>query len=477
MAKKKSITKPKSSPKPKSQIKSLPDWLTNTRMHLIVLFLLSFLLYANTFGHDYAQDDAIVITENMFTKEGLNGISGIFSKDTFFGFFKVEGKDKLVSGGRYRPFTLLLFAIEYQFFGENPMIGHVMNALYYGLTVLVLYLVLLYLFNHQLPANRNQAYVVALLSSLLFATHPIHTEAVANIKGRDEIFALLGSLSALLLCLKAYREKKGVLWLIGAGVCLLIGLLSKENTITFLAVIPFAFYFFTKASIKKILISMLPIIGATVLFMIIRTSILGLDFGAPSRELMNNPFLKLVNGTYVDFTAGEKLATIFFTLGKYLLLLFFPHPLSHDYYPRQIDVMTFGNGMVILSLLVYIALGVYALLGIKKKDPISFAIIYFLATLSIVSNIVFPVGTNMSERFLFMPSVGFCMAIGVLAFRLCNKGTSFQLLPVYLIVAISLFFSVKTITRNFIWKNNYTLFTNDVKTSSESAKLRNAVGG
>ena len=85
---------------------------TNTRLHLLIISIASFLLYANTFAHEYAQDDAIVITDNMYTQDGIKGIPGLLNKDTFFGFFKVEGKAALVAGGRYRPFSLITFAIE-----------------------------------------------------------------------------------------------------------------------------------------------------------------------------------------------------------------------------------------------------------------------------------------------------------------------------------------------------------------------------
>ena len=76
------------------------------------------------------------------------------------------------------------------------------------------------------------------------------------------------------------------------------------------------------------------------------------------------------------------------------MLLFVPHPLTHDYYPRAVEVMTWGDWRVILAFLVHVALLVYALRGLLKKDWLSFGILFYLITLSIVSNIVFPVGTQ-----------------------------------------------------------------------------------
>ena len=161
----------------------------NSRLHSLLIMLLAFILYANTLGHDYTQDDAIVIYDNMFTQQGVQGIPGILQYDTFYGFFKTEGKSKLVSGGRYRPFTLIMFAIEWQIFERNPMIGHLVNIILYGLLGICIYFFLIRLFKS--PPKDIEPALLALITALLYIAHPIHTEAVANIKGRDEIMSML----------------------------------------------------------------------------------------------------------------------------------------------------------------------------------------------------------------------------------------------------------------------------------------------
>lgn len=474
----------KGSPKRKAKVylKAQPKWWAEKKLHLLLIFSLGFLLYVNTLGHQYTQDDAIVITDNMFTTQGFSGIGGILQYDTFYGFFKEEGKANLVAGGRYRPFSLLTFAIEYAIFGQNPLISHLLNALLFGGTCVLLYLVLFLAF----PPKKygTQAYWIALISALIFAAHPLHTEAVANIKGRDEILSLLGSLGALWLALKAFQQKQFALHFAGAGV-LFLALLSKENAITFVAIIPLTLYFFNNTKINDLFKATLPYLGAAVLFMVIRSSILGLSLGSPGTELMNNPFLELENGRYVAIAQGEQFATVFYTLGKYIQLLFLPHPLTHDYYPRHIELMQFSNPKVLLSFAIYLGLLVFSIRGLLKKDPLAYAILFYLVTLSIVSNLFFPIGTNMAERLLFMPSVGFCLAIAILLYRLAillNKKKALsdfkQLQPVLIIALIFIVgLSAKTFLRNKAWKDNYTLFTTDIQTSKNSAKLRNAVGG
>ncbi len=435
-----------------------------------ILPALGFLLYANTLGHDYTQDDAIVIYDNMYTTQGLAGIPGLLSKDTFHGFFKEEGKAKLVSGGRYRPLTPVMFAIEYQLFGKNPFIGHLINALLYGLLGWLVFLLLSEIFSFRTDFKTHFQFV-ALAAAVLFLVHPIHTEAVANIKGRDEIVSMLGAIGATLLVLKEAANKgKYALW---AFLVFFLALMSKENAITFLAVLPLILVYFYNTSWGKALQLTLPLFGGALLFILIRTAVLGFDLGGTPMELMNNPFLKLNGEVYVPFTAGEKMATIIYTLGKYLLLLVFPHPLTHDYYPRHIDIMHFSDGPVIISLFSYLALIGLAVYGYKKDRVLSFGILYFLITLSIVSNIVFPIGTNMSERFLFMPSLGFCLLVPYLIYKLSGSGKTAMMA----IGLISLAFAAKTFTRNQVWVNDFTLFTTDVKTSKNSAKVLNAAGG
>lgn len=496
--KKKGSTTPKAATN-KTKQRILPDFFHHTPLMCGLIMLFSFILYSNTIQHDYTQDDALVIYDNMYTTQGLAGIPGILKYDTFKGFFKVEGKEKLVAGGRYRPLSLILFAIEWQLFKTakkdsnghisrdldgniiyegNTVIYHIGNILFYGLTGIVLYLLLLRLFK---SADPTAAAFMAVATTFLFMAHPIHTEAVANIKGRDEILTLLGSLAAVYYSIRGYQENNPLMG-IGAAVLFFLALLAKENAITFVAIVPLVYYFFTKADLRTIVTRSLPFLGVAIVFLFVRAAVLGWDFGEPSGELMNNPFLKLENGQWVFMGFMEKMAVIIYSLGKYILLLFFPHPLTHDYYPRVIDLMSWGDWQVILAFLVHVGLLAYAIRGLFKKDLMSFGILFYLITLSIVSNIVFPVGTNMSERFVFMPSVGFCFVIALLAYRWVLGGEKrvknvAQFYPVFAALGIVLIlFTYKTYDRNKAWKDNFTLFTNDIQYSPNSAKLRNSVG-
>ena len=440
------------------------------KWQLLAIFLLGFAIYANTLTHDYTQDDAIVIYDNMFTTEGISGIPGILTNDTFYGFFKEEGKKNLVTGGRYRPITQIMFAVEWQLFGKAPWVGHLINILLYCLLGVVLYKLLLLMFSEGHKISDNLRWFVFIIC-VIYIAHPVHTEAVANIKGRDEILTMLGAIVAMYASFKYYYSKN-IKWQIFAAASFFVALMSKENAITFLAVVPLAYMLFKKETLGKILKLLAPFALSSLLFLVIRFAILGADFGSQSMELMNNPFLKIDGNQWVAFSGGEKWATIITTLGMYIGLLAFPYSLCHDYYPRAIEVMQIGDLPAILSMLLYLVMAGLAFFLYKKDKYISFGIMFFIITLSIVSNIVFPIGTLMSERFLFMPSLGFAIIVGRLLSHYVNKKLALGLVGI-----IILAYSIRTITRNMVWKNDFTLFTTDVKNQPNSAKLLNAAGG
>jgi len=463
---------------------------------LIVLTVFAFILYGNTLGNDYALDDAIVVTSNQFTQKGTDGIPDIFKYDTFVGFWlssyqgktaeQIQEEKKLVAGGRYRPLSLASFALEVEFFGKNikdangniiykgnPGVSHFINILLYLFTAFLLYIILFRLF--PIGENTKWYFSFPFIAAVLFLAHPIHTEAVANIKGRDEIMTLLGSLSALWFTLK-YLDKKKFYFLVLSSISLFLGLLSKENAITFLAIIPITVYYFTKNKLSENLKANIPLLLAAGIFLLIRGKILGFGGGEKeiAQEIMNNPF--------IHATGAEKIATIFFTLWMYIRLLVFPHPLTYDYYPNQIEIIGWSNPGAFLPLLFYLAIGIFAVYGmIKKKDMFSYSIWFYLLPLSVVSNLFFPVGTFMNERFVFISSIGFCLILGWLIFKyipkLIKDSSTAQYFMGFVMIVILGLYSVKTISRNNAWENDLMLFTTDVQTSTNSAKSNCSAGG
>jgi hypothetical protein len=88
-----------------------------TQLGLIVL--ISLILNINTFTNQYALDDEIIILQNLNVQSGVNGINKILTTDAFQGYLDMAGAQSPVSGGRFRPLSIITFAIEQSLFGET----------------------------------------------------------------------------------------------------------------------------------------------------------------------------------------------------------------------------------------------------------------------------------------------------------------------------------------------------------------------
>ena len=430
------------------------------RYRYAVLGIFTFLLYAQTIGFNYTLDDAIVIYDNEFTQQGIGGIADIFSYDTFRGFFKVEGKDQLVAGGRYRPLTLAFFAIEYQLVGANPWLGHLINVLLYSLFCIIL----LQFVEKYVSRNGSQKWL-GFFMVILFAAHPIHSEVVANIKGRDEI---LSALFGLLALRSLFSRKHGlaVLWMT-------LAMFSKEMAATWVAVAVLYVWLMDKKSITVALTSSWPLWLGFAIYMIARFAVLGWSgSNEPIMEMMNNPFVKLEGNEYVLFTAAERFASIFYALGKYIYLLVIPYPLTHDYYPRSIPITSLSNAWVLLSIGAHVMMLAGILLWRKKWPIASWLVGFYLVSLVLISNILFPIGTHMGERFVFMASIPFVLGWVWKTDHFLPKKIARALWIIFLLL-----YTGMTLNRLPVWKNDYTLFTHDVHRSPNSAKVLNAAGG
>ncbi|MEI6409225.1 MAG: hypothetical protein WCR52_07575, partial [Bacteroidota bacterium] len=443
--------------------------IENPRLISIGLFLAAFALYANTLGHGFVLDDEVVLSRNHFVQQGISGIPDIFGHDSFAGYEQIAGRENLLSGGRYRPLSLAFFALLWQVFGNNALVFHLFSVLLFaGAGVLVYRLTVLLL------KENTQGKLAGLLTALLFAAHPIHTEVVANIKSCDEQLALILGLGALYLLFKSFDSNdKRSAW---ASVGLFFAAcFAKENALILAVVAPFALWIFRQTSMGKAFkfsgLWWLPVL----VFIGIRGSVLGWQFaGQAMQDPMNNPFLQFNGHQWVACAPGMKIATIVYTLGRYLLLMLWPMPLTHDYYPFQIALQQPGNVAVLLSAFVLTFLLVFAVWNAQKRGVVGFGLLFFAAALGMTANIVFPVGTLMAERFLFLPSFGFCLALAAGALQIAGQQRSNLVLAVFAI--ISLGFAFLTIQRNSAWKSNETLFKTDITHAPNSAKLRNSLG-
>ncbi len=448
--KKKEILHQKGKPKKSTNIpKSKGQYISE-----IFIFIFAFILYGNTISHDYALDDDIITRKNSFVQEGIKGIPAIFSKGFLYGFNRANDQS-------YRPVVLANMALEKSMFGNNPHVHHFFNVFFYALTGVFLFLLLKRML-------RSYPAYIPLLIVLLFLAHPIHTEVVANIKSRDEILGLLLGIACLIYLFK-FVDSQNKKHLIISISLYFVTLLTKENFITFVLIIPIILYFFTEMKLKKITFISISFAGIFLIYMILRASILDSVTFNEKMDIINNGLMAAKN-------SSDQLATNFYILGKYIYLLFYPHPLSYDYSFNQIKIISWSDIKAFGSLIIYIVLAIIAVIGLKKKNIFSFGIIFFIVSMSVVSNLFIKIGSTLGERFLYTPSFAFCIMLILLISHILKLLKSKNTKYIYYLTGIILiFYSIKTISRNAAWENNFTLFSTDILTVPNSARANQSL--
>ncbi len=453
-------------PKPAAQNKNIVEKPAATASRfsasaqlIFILGIVACLIYANTVKNGFVYDDIAVIKNNTIVSKGISAIPEILSTPYRRGFY-------ITANDFYRPLSLVMFATEYQFFGKEPMIYHLVNILLFAGCVIILFLFLDKLFSRKKTG-------VAFIAALLFAVHPIHTEVVANIKSRDELLCFFFAFLSLNVFVKYMQTGKATQLLLGS-FCFLLALLSKETVITFLAVIPFIFFFYRNENKKYSAYISAGAVIAAILFLFVRHSVLSAYDAdhALGVRFIDNALAR------PDLSFGSRIATAVLILGYYIKLLIVPYPLISDYCFNAIPFTTFADPMVLLSLAVYVFLIVFSIKRFIKdqKDPYAFGIIFFLATLALFSNIPFLIGATMGERFLFFPSVGFCVVVGIVIEKfIARQPGSLEMLKnkmvLGVVIAVSAIFALLTINRNGDWVDNYTLFKTDAEKSPNNSKI------
>lgn len=446
----------------KKRKKRAPKW--NWKDHWIPILILAACIiapYAQTLTFEYVLDDKIVFTENNYAKEGFSGIPKILNSDSFRGYFG-EQKD-LLMGARYRPFSIAAFAVEYGLVGDtNAPISHAINVfMYLMLGVLIYYLI----FRLNIKWPYTSWYLsLPFVVSLIFVLHPIHIEAVANVKGRDEIMTLGIALLSMLFYYNYYKKGK-IFQLILGSLFFFASLMFKENALTFFAVIPAALWVFRKYKASRMIPAIISLVIPVIIYFIIRINVIGYLLEPPNGDLDD-----LLNHPFLEMNLAQKYATISYTLGEYLRLLVFPHPLTHDYYPYHIPIMEWTDWRVLLAFVLNLGLFLLGILGLIRKKAWGFALFFYFTTLSIVSNAVVSIGVFMNERFAFMPSLAFALLLPLAIHSLLKNQTRQKFVLMGVIGLFSLGYLFQNFNRVPDWKNPYTLNASAIEVSENSAR-------
>jgi len=415
--------------------------------------VLALIVYANTFTHSYALDDYLIIVNNDLVQAGLSQIGELLSSPFTWG----AG----FNDGLYRPFTLFSFALEVEVFGPGQAtISHLINVLLYAALCGLLLLVCRSWFPHLSP-------LWLLLLVGLYTVHPLHTEVVANIKSRDEI---LGFLFILLSACASHRYFKSGsnLTLVLSILSFSLALFSKESTIVFLVLLPFAYYFLVGAERRSVAWVGLGYLGMALLFLVLRHYVLqvwhpAIDYTQVYNELSNS----LAPSTGIDRFGMAALL-----VAKYLFMSLFPLHLGYEYSFNQIPLREIGNLWVLLSIATNLGLIYLMIQGLLKKKNYGFALLFFYATIALYSNWLFIIGVTFAERFAFVPSFAICLLLVSVLEATSQKFEGSRRWCLGLAGIIVLSFAARTVLRNPTWKDNTSLFIGDIENVSQSAKAQ-----
>lgn len=424
------------------------------RWFIGIIIVFTFVLYGNTVFNHFSMDDHYISADNPMIKQGLSAIPKIFTS-------LYAEEDGMAYG--YRPIVRTSFAIEYEFFNGNPYISHFFNILFYLLAGLLLFNVLKRMF-------RNYNVYFPFVITLLFLAFPMHTEVVASLKNRDEILNLIFCLLALQFFIKWVDFEKTKFLIFGL-IFYLLAFFSKQTALAFLLIFPLTLYFYTDIKLKKLYYFIGAVVGVVIINVIVPT------FYLP--EICREVLLR-ENPLVADHSFFERIATGLYILGFYLKKLFYPFPMLYYYGYNMIPIKTFANTQVIISLIVYLGMFVYSILKFKKKHILSFAILFYLITIAMFSNIVKPVPGIVGDRFLLFPSLAFAIAVSYFLFKLFkldpkkefNKKSNITIVLIHIFI-ILISYTALTFDRNKDWRTYYSLYKHDMKYLGNSVKAHN----
>lgn len=432
--------------------------------------MLAVLLYSNTFTHEYAYDDAIVITQNDRVQLGIEGIPSLFKN--------IKGGETQYRYG-YRPVTLTSFALDSEWFLLEPGPSHIINTLWYGFLCCLIFYFLQLLF----PKSTLWTTIAI---TLIFIVHPIHTEVVANIKSRDEILMMVFGISSAIFFLHYLNATKNRwLWSILTILAIVLSFLSRENGLVFggiLVLIAFLRYTQKQSSFKEAFW-----IPSSIILLLI-----GIRYISYSDLIFTDKSVALsIQGTFVeegflgnpitDLTSiFDILPNTLFILLNYLKLLVYPHPLVHDYGYGYSQLVGWNNVWVWVSVMLHIAILYFLVKTRKKWGMVQVGIIFYFISIALFTHLLQVTPDYMAERYLFVPSLGFAIVVvtlskqGISWFQGRLKKNASRVLiysTVVVLVGILTTGFMATRNRNLAWKNNLTLFKADSKVLTNGARF------
>ena len=442
----------------------------------LALGLATLLAYSNSFTAGLTLDNKVVLTQDPRIQAwNAQNLRLIFTQNYWWPY---------AASDLYRPLTTLSYLFNRVVLGNGERVAgyHGVNFLLHWANAWMVLIVL-----HRLTRRLR----LSLLAAALFAVHPVNVESVTNIVGRADLLATLSILGAGWCYLRAAATGgwRKLPWLAGVVVITCLGVLAKENAIMIAAFVvlydglwrwpelPGAGWRerLPAAARAFVLPGWITLLPAVVLLLWARHRLLYIT-PVYGQFFVDNP---------IAFARpGQGLLTALGVVGRYLGLLVLPGTLSCDYSYNQIPL--FGEAAHWWQgLYVWLALAAVAgLLGAalrarRRRSPFAWGVLFFFLMLLPTTNLLLPIGSIMAERFLYLPSIGFCL-VAALALRPMGAALAraavaeprwlapaARVLPALAVALLAL----RTHIRNADWQDNFTLWTSAVAAVPDSFKV------
>lgn len=480
-------------------------------LSLFLVLLAALLPYLNSLDNGFVLDDRELIVSNPYV-QGSAALGALFTAD----FWEAQNQGR---SNHYRPVAMVSFALNHRLGGLEPLTCHLTNLLLHILVCVLLLLVL----RRLLPRG-----MLALTAALLFAVHPVHTEAVAAVGGRAHLLAALFFLAAWLVHLAAFPRlppaprAENDSWRLPAGLTLLgmmfflLALLSSGSAAALLPVVLLGDLrrrretpppqpaddddFFTpdrRSALQSLgslgrLLAGLPLAAYTgllavfTLYLTLRQMVLGSFAGSAAIPFLDNPL--------ASADTAVRLMTAIKVHGEYLRLLIWPAGLSADYAYNQVKLVTSAADpgfLAALAACLALMVGAAVLWRREGGRTAALGILFFFCTIVPVSNIIFPIGTILAERLLYLPSLSVCLVLASL-FCLCGRElcapkqaateedakprNSRLWLVILLVSTVTIGYAGRTVIRNRDWHDQQTLFLSAALVSPDSARVHGDLG-
>ena len=378
---------------------------------------------------------------------------------------------KNAGGDGYRPLTVLAFKLQWALGHGSPVAFHAASILLYAATAVLVYLV----------ALRMLPLWAAWLVAALFAVHPVHVEAVANIVGQSELLVALALLGATLLYLRDRQSgplrPSTAVWIVALYV---LGCLTKEHAAVLPAVLMAAELTViedrtpARDRVRRLRPFYLAMVAAALAFIAVRSRVLA------DRPLGGfEPFLPF---SALRISATDRALTALGVVPQWVRLLYWPARLSADYGPPEIDIAQGPSVLQLPGLLLLVGILAIGVVARKRRPVVSFGIAIACIALLPSSNFILPAGIVLAERTLFLPSVGAMLIVGAVAVAIADRlresawaPRAWMAAPVACSLALAAG-TVRSATRTTAWRDNETLFKQSVLDAPNSYRTHYVLG-